>query len=183
MSETLKRPSLAELGGIKKEDGGRTAAIAVAGAIIILIALILLVLAFKVLKEDCKKPNVKVGGECCVDANKNGVCDKNEKQTSTTTVPQSTTTVPPKTSTTSSTSTTTSSTTTTTVIIRCRTNADCGARNETRVCMNGDVYILRVSPRCTNPGTPTASCIISHNKLDYPEETCTTRCENGECVH
>ena len=85
----------------------------------------------------CSDPYVKIGDSCCVDGDGNGICDKDETQTtittekSTTTIRSttttSTTTQAPETTTLVSTiETTTSAARTTTTLKICKTAADCG---------------------------------------------------------
>lgn len=180
--EILRPPSLAELSGHKKKVKRITFARVFAAVVVLAFAVALL--AYLTGWERCSKPSVRIGGECCVDGNGNNVCDKYERYETTTTVPQTTTTVTPETSTTTSTSTTTTSTTTTTVLIRCRVNADCGQKNESLVCFNDDVYVLRRSPKCVSPGKPDAYCVVVQNNFDteHPKQRCSETCWEGECV-
>jgi hypothetical protein len=40
--------------------------------------LLLIVILFAGCTNNCAKPNLVIGNECCIDANNNGICDKNE---------------------------------------------------------------------------------------------------------
>jgi len=185
--EIIRQPSLKESGEGKRRNIKKTAFIAVAGVVILLVLLTLTINVFKGKGEGCSKPEVRINGECCLNENKNSVCDKYETAESTTTMEKITTTIPPETSTTTSTTTITatssSTTTTTTIFVRCKVNSDCGSLNETLICLNGDVYTFRSSPMCSNPGKPTAYCWTKNNKLEFPKEQCRGRhCVDGKCA-
>jgi hypothetical protein len=105
----------------------------------------------------CSPPYLKVGGECCLDENSNGICDSDEITTTTT---KATTTKP--TTTTRQTTTTVRTTTepTTTTIIKCSSNLDCGTSIDENICYEKSIYKVTKIPMCKNPGTEGSYCYI-----------------------
>ncbi|MFH0859889.1 MAG: hypothetical protein V1921_01680 [Candidatus Altiarchaeota archaeon] len=124
----------------------------------------------------CEKPYIRVGIDCCLDANDNSICDSDEETTTSSVVTTSVST------TVSSTSTVTTSTTAPTTSIACNLNSDCGNVTVRRICNFGDVYEQTLSPVCRNPGKPNAQCTIRSSKLEYPLHECTGYCKDGECT-
>jgi len=118
----------------------------------------------------CVPPQAGISGECCIDSDTDGICDKNEGAITTTTAPVETTT-------------------TTVSSIACFSNIDCGNETETRICYQNDVYLQQQTPLCRQSGTPEARCV---NKVGLvgdtltqkatPIERCSRGCKDGECV-
>jgi len=107
----------------------------------------------------CSPPYIQVARECCLDANGNGICDRDEVTTTTT---EPTTTI--ATSTTARTTTTEPTTTTTTLAIECRSSNDCGTAVRVKVCYtDGDIYWVTDTPLCKNQGTPESYCYIKRS--------------------
>ena len=107
----------------------------------------------------CSPPMILVGKNCCTDENKNGICDKDEVTTTTST----TTTTKP--TTTTKATTTTEATTTTTTIIKCKTNVDCGTAVDHNICYENAIYKLTDVPMCASPGTPESYCYIKQSGI------------------
>ena len=131
-------------------------------------------------EPSCPQYYATTSSGCCLDRDGNGVCDTDEATT--TTVEMTTTTSTTSSSTTSSSSTVTTSTT---MAIACLTNGDCGDRQEERICYQGDVFIKRTSPLCSNPGKANARCISKIVIDTTPTERCegSSHCVEGECVN
>ncbi len=120
-------------------------------------------------------------GECCLDTNKNEICDKDE---STTTTRKTTTTIVVKVTIPKDTTTIKSASS-----IVCRTNRDCGEYKEKKVCSRGDVYLQLQSPICKSPGTKNSKCIVklrlageSLVSKSAPTERCDRGCQEGKCL-
>jgi hypothetical protein len=149
----------------------------------------------------CSRPNVQIGEECCLDANRNGICDGNETTIMITIATEANavtalTTTETEISTLQS-QTTTGLTTTSTLApetkVKCYVNNDCGingtlvTRNYT--CNEGDIYTQYVVYRCTRPGTTESDCIGTEDseivRKCYSNETCVEgkpRCKPEELM-
>lgn len=141
----------------------------------------------------CPENYIQVGTDCCLDMNSNSICDRDEEQekpqttVKKTTLKQTTSTIVETTI--LKTTTLVETTTTTAAQIRCRTNSDCGQRREERVCKDGDVYVMTISPRCRKPGTTESNCIESSKfkgqtmmSQPSPEDKCADGCQDGVCI-
>ncbi|MFH0863103.1 MAG: hypothetical protein V1875_08770 [Candidatus Altiarchaeota archaeon] len=133
----------------------------------------------------CNQPYIQVGNSCCLDRNKNGICDADELTTTTrattpTTAAPTTTSAPVTTQTMPATVTTT--VTTTVPAVACSMNKDCGDVINYTKCYNGNVVMYVETPICTNPGKPAAQCIKKSKTNAY--EACPegTKCISAECV-
>jgi|GEM_PF-5255150 len=118
----------------------------------------------------CDAPYIRVGGDCCLDANGNRICDEHEKKTTTTAKEMPTTTV---------------AQTTTTVALaqaECSSDGDCPADELLVICSGDDVVKLDIKYSCADAGKATAHCEGSTvaTKLD----TCDANeeCYAGVCV-
>jgi len=155
----------------------------------------------------CDPPFVAIGGSCCVDGNKNSVCDIEEvettvKQTTSvkaattvateTTMPTSTvaTTLDAATSTPTTVEETTIPTTSTiqppaTTTIKCVSNSDCGKESVKYVCQFGvNIYEIHEIPTCDKPGTEGARCIVKQKGANpYESRTLVLTCKDPKkCV-
>jgi hypothetical protein len=135
-----------------------------------------------------------VGADCCLDTDANAICDSDEQaetSTSTTITEETVTTedVP-----TTEPAVTVSPVPTTSILqavtstslqkVSCSQNIDCGQRRQERVCYQGDVYLNRISPICSKPGTQESRCISKVVRDPNPAERCSgslSHCINGEC--
>lgn len=111
-------------------------------------------------QNGCSSPYVKIGDSCCVDGDGNGVCDRDEAQTTSSTEKITSTSRPAATSTTLAPTTTsiadtiastTSSASTSTTLKSCKTSADCGQPYLGGCTCSGEgVAKTRYRPICTN---------------------------------
>ncbi len=95
----------------------------------------------------CNRPYIRVGGDCCLDRDGNGVCDRDETSM----------TEPSMTPTTAVTPTTAAMQPSPDAM--CNTDADCGEPEVMVVCSEDDVVKLTVTYRCVRPGMSSADCI------------------------
>lgn len=128
----------------------------------------------------CEKPYIVINGKCCLDLNKNKICDESDVTTTTTILTTTTTKI---------TTITTSTTTTTTTIIKatCYKNTDCGNTSYSEPFCYNDISIDKtyssknfIIPICKNPGNESAECVYLSKKID--EWLCKEKCVNGTCI-
>ncbi len=122
-------------------------------------------------KPICEKPYINIGNQCCIDSDESGICDSDE---TTTTIPPTTTTSTTTTTTTStSTTTTTTSTTTTTLQLECDSINDCQSSDNVTCDGDGREVFVHTTPIMCSGG----KCIYRSAKETsaypcYPWEVC-----------
>jgi hypothetical protein len=129
----------------------------------------------------CKEPLAIVQGECCMDFDKNGVCDKDEGASTTLTKPQDIPNAAAINGTENAAFNASDAV--------CLMNSDCGNQTQIRICYQGDVYFQQQTPLCQKPGTPEARCVTKTilvgetlTQSAMPFERCNSGCKDGECV-
>lgn len=145
----------------------------------------------------CPSPYMESAGECCLDRDGNGVCDRDEaepattlgeepEETSTTEAP---TTAEAPATTEAPTTAEAPAPTTTAAAIACYRNSDCGQEKRENVCKDGDLYVQQSNPVCNNPGKTGAECkwrtkLVGQTLTQsaIPLEKCVDGCRDGACL-
>ena len=91
----------------------------------------------------CPRPYIQVGGDCCLYEDGDRICDRDEREDTTTTSPR---------------------------YVLCRSDADCGPTRVEYACLGGGVHKVTVSSFCVNPGSRGSRC--ERNLLDEPVDEC-----------